>query len=78
MKPVNKGNNIDNENSEKVDILKSNIKIMTKCHDFDESKFNESSGNFQAEGDADGERGGFFMGDEAGIGGGEDIQCATQ
>lgn len=78
LKPVNKGNNIDNETSEPVDILKSNIKIMTKCHDFDESKFNESSGNFQAEGDADGERGGFFMGDEAGIGGGEDIQCATQ
>ena len=24
---------------------------MTKCRDFDESKFNQSSGNFQAEGD---------------------------
>ena len=84
LKPVNNTSNvdlIDNEN-ENIDILKSNIKIMTKCVDFDESKFNESSGNFQAEGD--GERDEFFMGDGPGPGlggsggGAEDIQCATQ
>ena len=81
LKPVNNVdvNGNDSGNSEEIDILKSNIKIMTKCRNFDESKFNESSGNFQAEGDE--ERDGFFMGDGpgAGFGGGaEDIQCATQ
>ena len=67
----------DNEN-EDIDILKSNIKIMTKCRDFDESKFNESSGNFHAEGD--GERDGSLWETKVpdwGLGGGaEDIQCA--
>lgn len=85
LKPVNNVNgNVngnDSDNSEEIDILKSNIKIMTKCMNFDESKFNESSGNFQAEGDGDGQRDGFFMGDGpglGGLGGAEDIQCATQ
>ena len=79
LKPVNNVQDIDSNNSEPIDILKSNIKIMTKCKNFDESKFNESSANFEAEGDE--ERGEFFMGDEGGIGGlggAEDIQCATQ
>ena len=80
LKPVNNVNGIDSGDNEEIDILKSNIKIMTRCRNFDESNFNESSGNFEAEGDE--ERGGFFMGDgpgPGGIGGGaEDIQCATQ
>ena len=80
LKPVNNVNGIDSGDNEEIDILKSNIKIMTRCRNFDESNFNESSGNFEAEGGE--ERGGFFMGDgpgPGGIGGGaEDIQCATQ
>jgi len=67
LKPVNNVNGIDSGNGEEIDILKSNIKIMTRCRNFDESNFNESSGNFEAEGDE--ERDGFFMGDGPGPGG---------
>ena len=55
---------MDNENSEEVDILKSNIKIMTSNVGTLMNLNLMSLREISAEGDADGERGGFFMGDE--------------
>jgi DnaJ-class molecular chaperone len=76
LKPVNQnsGVNLNGDKDDDIDILNSNIKIMVKCLKFDESNFNQTSGNYEAEGGANNE--GFGMG---GIGSGaEDIQCATQ
>ena len=70
LKPVNNSG----EDTDKIDIMNSSIKIMDKCRKFDESKFNQPSVNYQPE------TGGESPFSEFGGGGadGEDIQCATQ